>query len=703
MNEDEIIRAGRAGLVDHEDPVLLKAVNERKNTGRFMGEMRMIRKPGEAFAAQLSSNIFHDSNRNARSVILFRDVTEQRRLEEIQTRALAAAELLEKIFSTTHYCVVFLDRNFNFIRVNKAYADSCGRSIDYFTGKNHFDLYPNAENESIFRNVVSTGETYTAYSKMFIYPNDPKFTKTYWDWTLHPVKDAAGNVEGLVFILLEVTRRKIAEEQLKQTEEWLRAIFQVAPIGITIADDAGKIRLVNPAFAELTGYPQDELLNLSFDEITHPDDVTSEFINKTRLSSMSANSFLKMNKQLIRKTEEIISVDLKLAPLSSNLQDSELFLIVLEDVTQRKSLEKAIQESELRYRSICENSLAGIFIYDYDLDNYSYVNKQFARILGYEVSELIGTAPWNYIHPDCHDKVRERVNVGCRKENDDPGPGEWAYVTKDGEIKFLQILVKNIRHLGRKSRIGFVLDVTEKKAAERKTLETMKELRLINEELNQFAYVVSHDLKEPLRNIMNCVDLLRSRKDRIAVDTATEKVFSYLMDGAGRMHDLIDAILEYSRVSRKDIVTQEVDTHRLVGQVISDLTPMIEDRNAKVITHNLPKLHAEPHLLRLVFQNLIANAVKFATDFPAVFITAEEKDGEWVFSVKDNGIGIDPEYYDRIFVLFQRLHTVSEYPGTGIGLPIAKKIVEKHGGKIWVQSERGKGSTFSFSLPNMHH
>jgi len=237
-------------------------------------------------------------------------------------------------------------------------------------------------------------------------------------------------------------------------------------------------------------------------------------------------------------------------------------------------------------------------------------------------------------------------------------------------------------------------------ALSRKALEeSIGELARSNADLQQFAYVASHDLKEPLRMVASYTQLL-ARRYKGKLDSDADEFIRYAVDGANRMQWLINDLLAYSRVTSQDQVLEEVDCHGVLEEVLSDLRVAIEESRA-VVTHDpLPRVMADRGQLGQLFQNLIGNAIKFhGKEPPQVHVTAGRKPDEWAFSVRDNGVGLDPQYAERIFVIFQRLHDREEYPGTGIGLAICKKVVERHGGRIWVVSQIGQGATFHFTLP----
>jgi signal transduction histidine kinase len=225
------------------------------------------------------------------------------------------------------------------------------------------------------------------------------------------------------------------------------------------------------------------------------------------------------------------------------------------------------------------------------------------------------------------------------------------------------------------------------------------ELKRSNADLEQFAYVASHDLQEPLRMVSGFTGLLKRRYGG-KLDADADEYIEFAVSGANRMQSLINDLLSYSRVGREEVAAKAVDTQVALDQALANLQTAIEDRSALVSRGQLPTVWANHGMLVRLFQNLIGNALKFCkVERPIVRIQAEARGGDWVFSVADNGIGIDPQYKDRIFLIFQRLHKQSEYPGTGIGLAVCKRIVERNGGRIWLESEPGKGTTFFFTLP----
>jgi light-regulated signal transduction histidine kinase (bacteriophytochrome) len=245
-----------------------------------------------------------------------------------------------------------------------------------------------------------------------------------------------------------------------------------------------------------------------------------------------------------------------------------------------------------------------------------------------------------------------------------------------------------------------IRDVTERKQTEDALKRSAADLAHSNAELEQFAYVASHDLQEPLRAVSGCMQLLQQRYQG-QLDARADELITHAVDGSSRMQTLIRDLLAYARVSTRGKDLKPIDSETVLKEALSNLATVIQESGGVVTYGALPTVAADPTQLLQVFQNLIGNAIKYRGERPPeVHIEVEHRAGEWQFTMRDNGIGIDPQYFERIFGIFQRLHTRREYPGTGIGLALCKKIIERHGGRIWVASKPKEGSTFCFTIPD---
>ena len=274
---------------------------------------------------------------------------------------------------------------------------------------------------------------------------------------------------------------------------------------------------------------------------------------------------------------------------------------------------------------------------------------------------------------------------------------EFRFLKKNKEIGNAGMTIAKIP--GTTQRIASIVDITDHKKTEKKLYELNQKLKRSNTELEQFAYVASHDLQEPLRMVSSFAQLLE-KNYKGKLDERADEFIYFVVDGARRMQALINDLLEYSRVTKYKRF-EPVDLEEVLKVILSHLQTAVEEKQAQITCHSLPKVMADPLMIGQVFQNLIGNALKYrGREPPKIHISAEKEENQFILSVKDNGIGISSEHLERIFVIFQRLHSRDEYEGTGIGLAIAQKIVHQHGGKIWVESEPGKGSTFYFTLPD---
>ena len=272
-----------------------------------------------------------------------------------------------------------------------------------------------------------------------------------------------------------------------------------------------------------------------------------------------------------------------------------------------------------------------------------------------------------------------------------------------GEVKAVECIKQGAADYVLKDQLPRLADVVGRAIREKQLRDdhrrTLNELARSNRDLEQFAYVASHDLQEPLRMVATYTQLLAERYQG-KIDQNADKYIHYAVDGALRMQTLVKDLLAYSRVGREASERQQTDCNLVLQSVIANLHPLIQESGARVMYANLPTLMANRSELLQLFQNLIGNAIKFRSSAPPeIRISAEDKTGEWIMSVADNGIGIAPEHAETVFVIFRRLHTHEEYPGSGIGLAICKRIVEEQGGHIWVESQPGKGAKFNFILP----
>jgi PAS domain S-box-containing protein len=349
--------------------------------------------------------------------------------------------------------------------------------------------------------------------------------------------------------------------------------------------------------------------------------------------------------------------------------------------------------TEQLFRAVVESSPNGVVMVD-RAGIIVLVNRETERLFGYSRSELLGQSI-DALVPNRfrNEHPRERDQFFGNPHSRAMGAGRDLYgVRKDGTEIPVEIGLNPIATEGGMFVLASVVDISARKQAE-------EELRQSNEELERFAYVASHDLQEPLRTVASYLQLLE-RRYRAQLDRDALEFIDFAVAGARRMEQLIKDLLAFSRVGTQGGDLVPVDSADVFRESLRSLKAAIDEASAAVTADPLPRVLADRSQLQQLLTNLIGNALKFrAPEAPQVHISARRDGRFWWFSIADNGIGIDPEYFGRIFVIFQRLHTREAYPGTGVGLAICRKIVDRHGGRIWLESVPGRGTTFHFTLP----
>lgn len=364
----------------------------------------------------------------------------------------------------------------------------------------------------------------------------------------------------------------------------------------------------------------------------------------------------------------------------------------------------SLQASEDKYKTLFYKSPLPKWIYDEMTLQFLEVNEAAIRLYGYSQEQFQQMTIMD-IRPE-EDKPRLVADVEEVRRH--PGiymEGQWRHTKQGGETIDVDIIAHPIDFDGRKARMVVANDITEQNRYEREMRRLNNdlgrradELAASNAELERFAYIASHDLQEPLRMVSSFLQLLQ-KKYSGQMDAKADQYIHYAVDGAERMKALIMDLLEYSRVGTAREGFGWVDTAEVMSEVGEIFREKIVTARARIEIGELPKVWGDKIQLAQLLQNLVSNALKYHSDrSPVIRIRAEGEDGHWLFSVQDNGIGIDPLFFDKIFIIFQRLHNRNDYSGTGIGLAVCKKIVERHGGKIWVESDQRSGSTFFFTI-----
>jgi PAS domain S-box-containing protein len=479
--------------------------------------------------------------------------------------------------------------------------------------------------------------------------------------------------------IIDITERRRAEERF-------RIAVEAAPNAMLIVDQGRRIILVNKKTEELFGYGRSELLG-QFVEILVPERFRAPhpaFIEGFR-AAPNARA-MGAGRELFgrRKDGHEVPIEIGLNPIDT--PEGPVTLASIIDISERKRAE-AIQH---RLAAIVESSKDAIISKSLEGIIASW-NRGAERLFGYTAEEAIGK-PMLLMVPERYFDEEQRILASIRR-----GEGADHFETvrrrKDGSEIDVSIQLSPLRNNHGEVVGGSEIarDITELKRRD-------ADLQRSNAELEQFAYVASHDLQEPLRMVANYTELLAERY-RGKLDEKADKYIHYASDGARRMQRLVADLLAYSRVGTQGKALVPVEAQNVLESVVASIQPLIREASATIEHGDLPTVLADDVQLQQLFQNLIGNAIKFrSSNAPHVVVGAKREGGLWSFSVQDNGIGMEIKYADRIFQMFQRLHEIGKYEGSGIGLAIAKRIVERHGGTIWVESEPNQGTTFHFTL-----
>ena len=526
----------------------------------------------------------------------------------------------------------------------------------------------------------------------------------------------------------DVTKRKKNIEEIKY-QAFLLSQVNDAVIGV---DSNFRITYWNHGAEQMYGYTEDDALNQKSNQLLQPTYASGEREKIMEELNEKGNSKSIINTK--HKNGNEIIVETNSTRILDNSGHISGYVVVYRDITARKKDEKTL----LRQAKLIDLSFDAIIVAKLNGGIESW-NQGAEELYGYSESEAKGRPIHQLLSTVSSTnwyKIEEMLKYGGIWE------GELQHRTKHGQTVIVSSRIQIIEDESTEMLLETNRDITRRKRIEEHNKELLEEeqqfseelsatneelqatteelrtsneeqmqiqielrdlinkLKISNRELEQFAYVASHDLQEPLRMVSSFTQLLEKRYKN-QLDNDADDYIGFIVEGAMRMKDLIDDLLIYSRLKSENRPFEIVIMEVALDDVLINLKANIKEKNAKITYDNLPSIDCDPIQIHQLLQNLITNAIKFHGDEPPqVHISAKELENEWLFTVTDNGIGIDPRHHDQIFSIFKRLHTRQDYDGTGIGLSICKRIVEKHGGHIWVESELGKGTTFYFTIPN---
>ena len=626
--------------------------------------------------------------------------TERTDAEPEPTRVTAESEqerrLYETIISSTPDLVYAFDLDYRFIFANDALLEMWGQSREESMGKTLREIgYEPWHAEMHEREIDQVVETKEPIRGEVAFDH-AELGRRIYDYIFAPVLNDEGDVEAIAGTTRDITERKEAEEALQKSEERFRALVNASSdVVYRMSPDWSEMHhLEGQGFLADTHEPISDWLA----KYIHPDE--RERVTAAIDEAIRTKSTFELEHRVEQTDGSVGWTFSRAVPMLDEDGDIVEWIGMATDVTEQKDRERELERALGLLEKTERIADVGGWEIDVETRDVFWTDHIFDLLEVDADEEPPLEEALDMYHEDDKPIVQNAVenaldsgdpfDVEARIRTDG-GDGRWLRLqgvpeTEDGEVVSLR---------------GAAQDVTERRERERRLEEVVDKLEESNERLEQFAYAASHDLQEPLRMVSSYLQLI---EDRYAdqLDDDGQEFIEFAVDGAGRMRDMIDGLLQYSRVDTRGNSFEPVDLDEVFLNVRQDLQVKIEEHDAEITAEGLPRVTGDAGQLRQIFQNLLDNAIEYSGDEPPrVHVAAEQSDGgdEWVVSVTDEGIGIDPEQADRVFEVFQSLHSRDEHDGTGIGLALCERIVERHGGDIWVESEPGEGATFSFTLP----
>ncbi|HLN54725.1 MAG TPA: PAS domain S-box protein [Bacteroidales bacterium] len=672
-------------------------------------EYKIIGKDGRELWADLNIKVFSEKEGSPVALVIAHDITERKKAEEALRESEERYRLLHE---SLRDAFVLVDLNGKIIQFNEIYREMLGYTAGELYNLTYTDLTPakwHAAEEKIVKEQILPLGYSDIYEKEYI-TKDGKVIPVELRTVLS--RDAEGRPKGMWAIVRDITDRRKAEQALRESERKFRDMFDSAPINMALVRLDGSLIDVNDAAVKMHGFSSKEelLVNSSFDLV---DKAYHQKVAEGFAKALEAGHVHDIELIQLKKDGEKIYT-LASATVMKDIQGNPYaFLAMVKDITERKKLEYELTtysetlEERVRLRSeqvmaerkrlldVLETLPVRICLLTQD-HKVVFANRSFRDAFGDSKGVLCHEWCYNKKEPCEFCETFRVLNTGK--------PHHWEVNTPGGEIIDVNDFpFKDID--GSPLILKMNIDITVQKNAEEKLRKSREHLEKLNaelvrsnRELEHFAYIASHDLQEPLRMITSFTQLLTLKYEDKFDDEAKE-YFGYVVDGGKRMYELINGLLAYSRISRQRITYSEVDLNSIIDIVKSNLALIIKERSCSIDCERLPRVNASHEQMIQLFQNLISNSIKFSQQTPRIHISARTEKKRYIFSVKDEGIGIERQYFEKIFQIFKRLMPRDKYEGTGIGLAICKRIIENHHGEIWVESEPGKGSVFHFTIP----
>ncbi len=621
-----------------------------------------------------------------------------------------------KVFESSPNLFLLLAPDLTIVGCSDPYLHATLTKREEIVGRGLFDVFPDNPDDPVADGVSNLSASLQfvlrykqqhamAPQKYDIRKPDGTFEERYWSPLNSPVLDDNKEVIYIIHRVEDITdlikaRKELEESErvntrkIQESEDRFQKIINLSPVAICMTDAGdGSFIYVNKAFEKLFQIKFEDVIGKTFDEVNIADENSvADLIREITSNVDKAEEFevkLRTTRGYVKNmllSAEVIEID-----------ERKCFLVALVDITERKKMEndmvrqnELLKESEEKFQKAFNASAAGITITRLSDNVYLDANDAFCAMTGYSLKEILGRTSVGLnivVDQEAWENELEVVRVaGAIRHR------EVVIRHKSGRLIYLLFSMDSILLNGEIYVIGISYDITKRKKAE-------TELLAVNKELEAFSYSVSHDLRAPLRAVTGFARILEEDYARV-LDVEGKRLLDIISKNAERMGILIDDLLSFSRLGRQELQKNEVDMNELVNNVIADLDEATR-RSTIINVSMLPHVKCDPALMKQVIINLISNAIKYSgkSEHPEVEISSSCTGDEVVFSVKDNGVGFDMRYVDKLFGVFQRLHSDHEFHGTGVGLAIVQRIIHKHNGRVWAEGKVNEGARLYFSLP----
>jgi PAS domain S-box-containing protein len=693
-------------------------------SGTWKSELDFYHKKGEKFFVSVTATLIKNSKGENTSVnFIVKDISTRKKMEEhltgineelerrVQERTeqiLVSEKKYRYLFENNPLPMWVIDADsFRFLDVNETAVNHYGYSRQEFLSMTELEIWPEADKTALVK---------TDRSKLKEQGTDkPGLWK-------HLKKDGSiiqveisehqvnfDNKNAALVLINDVTQKIKAEQKLAANEMRYMAMVENNEDIISVLDENMVVTYRSSSAARITGWQNDEFAKVNAAEYLHPD--YRKYMQEQMKKCLSKQGIpVPVTLQVRHKNGQYIWLE---GTINNLLHDPSVEGIItnVRDVTQRVQAVAQLTSSEIRFRSLIENISDAIVLNDAE-SNILYQSPSVTRILGYNKQERKGRKVLEYVHPDNRDDFVSLYQV-LKARPGVPISFQYRFLHKNGHYIWLEGIVTNLLHNPAvNAYVANYRDITERKVTEikinnlnteleEKVNQRTEQLKKSMEDLESFSYSVSHDLRAPLRAIIGFSTILEEDYGS-KMDDEARRITAVIKNNTGKMGNLIDDLLTFSRMGRQDLLKMKIDSTQMVHE-IREMLDNMQNNGKKILWHIplLPAVYADISSIRQVWVNLLSNAFKYSgkNETPEIEVGFFEQNSQNVFFVKDNGVGFDNRYKDKLFKVFQRLHSAEEFEGTGIGLAIVQKIVARHGGRVWAEAELNKGASFYFSLP----